>query len=1644
MYKIQRRYWLLFAVVCWLLPQLVAQEARAQFPAKCDSIKDCIGNALKIQVTSGKGAQYVDVDTSAALRSLSSAMTFEAWIKPSPQPGKRQFIGGLWGPNKDNNDQWVLFIEDNTITFELSQDGSYKGETDNTIAKATLPDMYTRGWFHVAAEWDGVSTAARIFIDGVQVASAMNPLYPVTKLHPIESKTLPMQIASCNALYDDSLRYRTFKGRIDEVKLWSRSLTANEIYCQRFVVLVGNEPGLTLYYRCNQTSSNQFLCDATGNNITGRMRSGAICDTNDRKIPDTYFVTPPQGVGTLTCTGDTSITFTITDTSLCGDHIALAIGGQDAGQFAVSTTDLQLVKGQPATVTVSVHATQIGTISGYLAIGNYNYCTSGQYIPLTFVRSTELSYSRSKINLDTLLVGCQESPYSEDTLQICNTTNRIMTISNAQIKDTLLSLRPANAAQPLPRQLKPGECWSLIVRMNQADSSRTVRDTLRITSDDQCPGSGIIPIYGRSQDVFVILTPDAKRQIKQMNFEAVCPGQISNVQLFQWRGLMPDTVKIDTIIWPNGFFGRKNVYPIKLAPKNAYQATYVRFRPDQSGPFAGTIQFISHYHGCTLIRTIDVTGRGISVDVQFNQSVAAFGNVTIGKTAQLTVTVTNKGVDPRNLSGYLKIGDVYSIISPKSFGIAPGETKSVTLQFRPRQKLTYVDTLVLFDEGCYGTISIPITGTGVFDALSFTPEYLPILNVVGCQCKTDTILVRNISGGSLNVLSDALIDPSGRFKLDTRITPGTFSSNQTFSYIVTYCPNDTVNDHADDAYIQLTLPNNEVYQILLRATSTVPKLFVTPLTTFGTVEVGWQKDDSVLIENASAIPVHIQGIGLPPGYTLTKTSITLPATLAPRDSLWAYIRFAPTAEQGYNGNITAYSDQPCPISPVGSITGTGKIVKLDVPLTFVNYSLIKPCDCQTRLIPLANYSNLIPITIDSIWIDTAGIGSGNYTVYKWSSTLSGTTLPYQIKPQQIDTLLVVFCPDIPAIAQNTLTNAVLHIHATTPGNTQEFRTVLSGRRELNFTPNKTLVSFPATRVDTDATPISVKINVPDFFTNPSGDSVVITGIDFLPDQRVFSVTGPGPFPWVIKRKDTLTLQVHFHPRAPKDYVERMQIHTSFPCNSVDTTVLVKGTGFAPAFGLQMAFDTSIVGKDTITLTTCDTLVLPIMITRAIPQNIIDMFFHVGYDTTSLDFIDLTTPYTKTVTDSVQPDGVHVILKDARNVEAGVVAYLRFAVKGTVNQFPILLNDIDFDSDSLVFFKIVAGIDQGYIRIEDPMIAISPLADFDTVKVRDCKDQIVTVYNPGLIPIRFDSLANLPKWHRVTASSVPLPVVMQPGDSIQVTVTFCPRGEQLFDTTIEAVTNEPCPKADTGRVHSFGWTPPFPMKLLFDPSFATLDSVVGTIMDTIAIPVMVDRDIPQTPIDLNFNVGYNARALEYLRATSTYTTPKVTPNGGSITVELPGCDSVRAGELVQLYFIVAVPDSVRSPLTITPLPFTSDSIFFIKPIPSGDTSLMVVNPRCNITSLKFTDGGAALKAPTPNPARDGSVRIDFEFFEDAHPTLTLYDEKGGIAARMLDGTIAMKGGAYRAELDIRSLPSGMYVYKFDAGHFHASQKLMIRK
>jgi hypothetical protein len=134
-----------------------------------------------------------------------AAMTIEAWVSPSAL--------SAWRP--------VVAKERSAIpTYGLYAGNGNQGRpvarifTTSDLTTNSNTTFGLNAWTHEAMTWNG--TTLRLFVNGVQVASR-------TVSGALAPSTGPLRLGG------DSLRNEWFSGRIDEVRVYGRPLTAAEI-----------------------------------------------------------------------------------------------------------------------------------------------------------------------------------------------------------------------------------------------------------------------------------------------------------------------------------------------------------------------------------------------------------------------------------------------------------------------------------------------------------------------------------------------------------------------------------------------------------------------------------------------------------------------------------------------------------------------------------------------------------------------------------------------------------------------------------------------------------------------------------------------------------------------------------------------------------------------------------------------------------------------------------------------------------------------------------------------------------------------------------------------------------------------------------------------------------------------------------------------------------------------------------------------------------------------------------------------------------------------------------------------------------------------------------------------------------------------
>ncbi|MBK9246834.1 MAG: choice-of-anchor D domain-containing protein [Ignavibacteria bacterium] len=1052
----------------------------------------------------------------------------------------------------------------------------------------------------------------------------------------------------------------------------------------------------------------------------------------------------------------------------------------------------------------------------------------------------------------------------------------------------------------------------------------------------------------------------------------------------------------------------------------------------------------------------------------------------------ITVTARNNAPDDIRVSFYPESGQVFFLTGAKAVTITKnGGTATIPITFRPLKDSMYIDKLCLFEQKCFNTVCMPVQGRGILETFKFEPIVMETQNVVGCQSMLDTLDIQNIINIDQTIEQIQLSDPSGRYTIiEPNPIPATMPVpvNGSARFIFRYTPNDVTQDRADRAYLKY-ISKGIQWAAPLFGTSTSPKLAVNTLTIFGTLEVGDKKRDSITIENISILPVRFDSLQLPPGFSVISQTKPDSTILQPRDSIQFVIEFAPTIEKVYDGSITVFSDSPCSsIRTTGTFKARAIILKLEAPLSLINWGFVKPCDCIVRELPLINPSLVHQMKLDSLWIDSTGIPGGTPQFWTWSSAFSpNSTFPFSIPPDTRDTLRLKFCPRTPAEDKFVNCASRMHFNASGAGWNDKYQIYLLGKRSMLYkpavlpfpavtnppTPPMTIATFTPARVDTISVPKIIDVRIPSVVTNPDQFSVVIDSVTFMPDERVFTYSDNlgRAFPISLDPGDSLRIRVDFKPRAHRAYTARMRLHLSEPCRDIDTTILVTGNGFAPAFGLDFNFDNQRIEIDTFKITTCDTLRVPVYSSREIPANLVDIYCRLGYDTTEFQYVGADSPYLSTscfieyspsiIAKPSASVGTEFTLKNFCQVDSvrPFVTAKFISKTGQRANKPITVDSISFDTEQTILFQILAGADAGQVIVQKTEITVMNPVNFDSVRVLDCADRTVTVKNTGDVPVVVDTLPLLGKDVTIVGSIPPSTAVINIGDSIVYTIRYCPTREQAAPPMLKARSIVPCSVYDSTAMAGVGYAPDIPVGLAFSQNFIIPDSLSGTLGDTVTIPVYLEKDFSATykgntywlkAMNFDVNVNYNSRMLKYLSSSSPITQNLiVNPTIGSIDLSYKNIDDVKAGNIANLKFLVTVPDTLIAPMKVIASNFKTDSLQFIDIIPVNGQSPFITSGKCAITTLKFTTANPNLAQNKPNPFNTSSV-IEFTTQETAPVTLKIYSISGELVRTLLDGSLYLQPGTYSVDVTAQELNTGLYYYILQAGIFSDKRAMTIVK
>ncbi|HCX22044.1 MAG TPA: hypothetical protein DHN29_09025, partial [Cytophagales bacterium] len=186
---------------------------------------------------------------------ITNAITIQYWANLTStnySNDEREFSSGSTGEAQ------VLLWSDNHdgLAFVLRTNDGTRGRI-NSGYSAT-------GWAQITGTWDGSTGEMYMYVDGVRIGSTTHVGSGV-----IVNTGNPMYLGKDNG------STKKFAGELDEVRLYNRALSQDEIAATRCGELTGSEDGLVAYYNFNNittTTTGTIVPDVTGNGHDGILR----------------------------------------------------------------------------------------------------------------------------------------------------------------------------------------------------------------------------------------------------------------------------------------------------------------------------------------------------------------------------------------------------------------------------------------------------------------------------------------------------------------------------------------------------------------------------------------------------------------------------------------------------------------------------------------------------------------------------------------------------------------------------------------------------------------------------------------------------------------------------------------------------------------------------------------------------------------------------------------------------------------------------------------------------------------------------------------------------------------------------------------------------------------------------------------------------------------------------------------------------------------------------------------------------------------------------------------------------------------------------------------------------------------------------
>ncbi|MBN2682911.1 MAG: T9SS type A sorting domain-containing protein [Bacteroidales bacterium] len=244
--------------------------------------------SFKAQTNVAGNALYYDGSSILNFGSIDFGFTDEltimVWVKWDTIPSSTNNWANILTMNSVNSSDdgifWLQHNSDNSkFEFALTAGGSRSFIQSSTIVEKDI-------WYHIAATYDGVKM--RLYINGELEAER-------SKTGSVRTPSYYHYLTMGAWAYNSS---RLFTGTIDEISVWTRTLSVDEILEKKNYNLKEDETNLAGYWMLDEISG-QTIFDNSNSEFNGEISSSMSIDTARRVQSDAPIYSMPLPISLI-------------------------------------------------------------------------------------------------------------------------------------------------------------------------------------------------------------------------------------------------------------------------------------------------------------------------------------------------------------------------------------------------------------------------------------------------------------------------------------------------------------------------------------------------------------------------------------------------------------------------------------------------------------------------------------------------------------------------------------------------------------------------------------------------------------------------------------------------------------------------------------------------------------------------------------------------------------------------------------------------------------------------------------------------------------------------------------------------------------------------------------------------------------------------------------------------------------------------------------------------------------------------------------------------------------------------------------------------------------------------------------------------